>query len=169
VIFESGALRPTGSIVGNANDDDASRYEPHYREISEPDQVQIYEPVLADATGRITTGLLSGVRYIKDNRLLPRGFDKATASSDIAVYGHASDDPDFIAASDTIRYHVALGDVQDPVQISVELNYQTVGFRWAENLKAYDAAEPRRFVSYYEEAAMFSGMHLASTAATIRR
>jgi hypothetical protein len=30
VLFESGALRPDGSVAGNENDADPSRYEPHY-------------------------------------------------------------------------------------------------------------------------------------------
>jgi hypothetical protein len=33
--------------VGNANDEDAVRYEPHYEEIQAADQVQIYESVMA--------------------------------------------------------------------------------------------------------------------------
>jgi hypothetical protein len=167
VVFESGALRPDGSIVGNDNDEDGTRFEPHYREITAANQVQIYEPVLADQNGRLTTGLLSGVRYIKDNRLLPRGFDKATATPDIAVNGEAATDPDFIAATDSIRYRIALPAGRGPLQIDVELMYQSIGFRWAENLKAYDAAEPQRFVRYYADLAAYSGMHLASASTTV--
>ena len=55
--------------------------------IDRPDQVQIYESILGDADSHPTTGLLSAVRYLKDNRLLPRGFDKATADPQIAVFG----------------------------------------------------------------------------------
>jgi hypothetical protein len=51
--------------------DDATRFEPHYLEITRPDQVQLYEAMLG-AHGALTTGLLITVRYIKDNRLLPR-------------------------------------------------------------------------------------------------
>jgi len=40
-VFESGALEPSGLIRGNDNDADAARYEPHYSEITAPDQVQI--------------------------------------------------------------------------------------------------------------------------------
>jgi hypothetical protein len=168
VLFESGALRPNGSIVGNDNDDDATRFEPHYREIDAANQVQIYEPVLADRNGQLTTGLLTGVRYIKDNRVLPRGFDKTTAAADVAVYGEASADSDFIAASDSIRYRVAVPAGRGGLQIDVELNYQSIGFRWAQNLRAYDADEPRRFLRYYEDLAAYSGMRLASTSANVR-
>ena len=47
--------------------------------------------------GGTSTGLIQAVRYLKDSRLLPEGFDKATAHSDVAVYGTARDDPDFTA------------------------------------------------------------------------
>ena len=46
VVFESGKLRPDGSIVGNENDEDPLKFEPHYREITNPDEVEIYEPIL---------------------------------------------------------------------------------------------------------------------------
>ena len=95
VVFESGAVAPTGAIAWNANDEDPARYEPHYDEIRSADQVQIYESVMVDVKGTPTTGLLHGVRYVKDNRLLPRGFDKSTASADVAVHGAAATDADF--------------------------------------------------------------------------
>ena len=78
VIFESGALRPDGSIAGNDNDADPRRFEPHYNEITSGEQVQIYEDIMGDTKGDVTTGLLTAVRYLKDNRLLPQGFDKRT-------------------------------------------------------------------------------------------
>jgi hypothetical protein len=80
-VFESGAVKPDGSVEGNDNDADASRFEPHYTEIRSADQVQIYESIIGDVNGGVTTGLLAGVRYLKDNRLLPRGFDKRTAGA----------------------------------------------------------------------------------------
>jgi hypothetical protein len=150
-IFESGAVNPDGSVSGNDNDADASRFEPHYKEIRSADEVQIYESIIAGVNGEVTTGLLSGVRYLKDNRLLPRGFDKRTADSDVAVVGEAFDDPDFNAPSDRIRYSVSVAGAQGPFVVEAELLYQPIGFRWAENLKAYNnAPEPRRFTRYYE-------------------
>ena len=90
VVFESGALGTDGRIAGNDNDTDPLRFEPHFTEISRTDDVEIYEAIIGDAAGAVTTGLLSGTRYLKDNRLLPRGFDKATAHADIAVVGDAA-------------------------------------------------------------------------------
>jgi hypothetical protein len=34
--------------------------------------------------------------------------------------------------------------------VEAQLLYQPIGYRWANNLKKYDAAEPRRFYSYYD-------------------
>src|SRR6185436_14173108 len=57
-VFESGAFSSSGAIAGNDSDEDPLRLEPHYEEITRPDQVQIYEPILGDISGRTTTGLL---------------------------------------------------------------------------------------------------------------
>jgi hypothetical protein len=163
-IFESGALNPDGSIRGNDNDADASAFEPHYAEITGADQVQIYESIIADASGAVTTGLLSGVRYVKDNRLLPRGFDKRTAEPDIAVHGGALDDGDFGGGADRVRYAIAVAGAQGPFVVEAELLYQPIGYRWANNLKAYgDAAEPRRFTTYYDSMSASSATRLAAT------
>jgi hypothetical protein len=166
VVFESGALRPDGSIVGNDNDADPLKYEPHYREITRADQVEIYEPILKDSDGKVTTGLLHAVGYLKDNRLLPHGFDKATAIADIAVAGGAADDPGFTDKGSTVRYLVSTGGAAGPFKVEAELWYQPIGFRWAHNLAPYQASEPQRMVRYYEAAAGKSAVVLAKAEAT---
>ena len=166
VVFESGALNPDGSIVGNDNDQDPLRFEPHYREITNSQQVEIYEPILKDSQGRVTTGLLNAVGYLKDNRLLPTGFDKVTADKDIAVVGRAADDPGFNDQGSRVRYVVSTGSAPGPFRVKAELWYQPIGFRWAHNLAPYRAKEPQRMVRYYEETSQRSAVVLASAEAT---
>jgi len=166
VVFESGAFRPDGSIEGNDNDADGARWEPHYTEITRPDQVQIYEPIMADSAGRVTTGLLQAVRYVKDNRLLPRGFDKQTAPADIAVRGEAANDADFSGGGDRVTYMVETGQARGPFHVQVKLYYQPIGYRWAHNLRSYNAFEPQRFSGYFEALAAGSGAVLAAAETT---
>jgi hypothetical protein len=165
LVFESGRVEPSGLIVGNDNDIDASTFEPHHAEIRDAGSVQIYESVMVDDAGRVTTGLLSGVRFIKDNRLLPRGFDKATAGPDIAVRGSAEEDADFTGGGDRIRYAVDVSDVPGPLTIEVALRFQPIAFRWARNLGTYDAPETRRFVSYFDSMSTGSSEVLARASA----
>lgn len=167
IVFESGALNPDGSIVGNDNDLDPSRFEPHYSEIPSPDQVQIYESILKDQQGNVTTGLLSAVGYLKDNRVLPYGFDKAGAKEDIRVRGRAESDANFTAEAHRIRYSIALGTMAGPFAVEAELWYQPIGYRWANNLKPYDRApEPSRFNTYYDSMDDDSAIMLARAEAT---
>ena len=168
-IFESGAMAANGSIAGSASDADATTVEPHYEQIDRPDQVQIYESVMVDSSGVPTTGLLTGVRYVKDNRLVPRGFQKESAAAEIAVLGGAASDADFGDGSDRVRYSVEFGARAGPIRVEVELRFQSIGFRWAENLKKYDAAEPRRFTGYYDAMASGSSELLARTFVAVRR
>ncbi len=169
LLFESGAMRQDGSIEGNGNDEDPRALEPHYTEITAPDQAQIYESVIVDVEGEVTTALLRGVRYAKDNRLLPSGFDKVSARADVAVRGHAAADPDFTADGDDVRYRIPIqGDVR-AATVSVRLLFQTIGYRWAQNLRAYDARETDRFVGYYEAHAADSAVVLATAETHLTR
>ncbi len=163
VVFESGAMRPDGSIEGNENDMIGDTYEPHHTTVTRPDEVQVYEAIMVDPQGRVTTGLTSGLRFVKDNRILPRGFDKATADEEIAVRGLALEDSDFQAASDRLKYAVGLDPMAGPFEIVVELWYQPVGYRWAQNLRDYDAMETQRFADYFDSMAQASAVMLAKT------
>ena len=115
----------------------------------------------------MTTGLLSAVSYLKDNRLPPRGFDKRTAPADVAVHGEALADPDFGAGEDRVRYSIDIAGARGPFTIEVQLWYQSIGYRWARNLDGYPAAEPRRFVSYYNQVAPQSALLLTRATRTV--
>lgn len=162
LLFESGAIRPDGSIVGNDNDEDGSRYEPHHALIEGGDQVQIYEAIMVDAGGAPTTALLRGVRFEKDNRLLPIGLEKATAGEDIAVRGGAREDQDFLAGRDRVLFRIPISGNPAGLTVEATLRFQPIGYRWAEELRGYDTFETNRFVGYYEAMSEGSSVALAS-------
>ena len=147
IIFESGGMDGT-MIIGNDNDLDESTYEAHYELITSPDQVQIYEPILGTDTGEVTTALLEAAQYLKDNRLLPSGFDKENASTDIAVYGTALEDVNFQGGGDVVRYEIPVSG--EGFTIIVALRYQPIGYRWAHNFEEDDSGEAQDFMRYFE-------------------
>ncbi|MGD2068680.1 MAG: hypothetical protein PVI57_08420 [Gemmatimonadota bacterium] len=167
-VFESGAVTPEGRIVGNDNDDDPARYEPHHTEITSSGDVQIYEAIMVDSRGDVTTGLIRAVEYRKDSRLTPRGFDKTAAHEDVAVHGAASDDADFGDGRDRVRFAVPVDAGAGPFTVEAELLYQPIGFRWARNLAAYSEPEPRRFVGWFDDMAHASWALLARDRAVLR-
>ena len=166
-VFESGAVRPDGSIVGNDNDADGAKFEPHYSRITQADQVEIYESIMGDSKNRVTTGLVSGNHYLKDNRILPKGFDKGNADPTIAVVGNARGDSRFTGGSHTVSYSVAVPGAAS-YRVSAELLYESIGYRWAHNLEAYDAFEPKRFLGYYRAQSASLAKPVASAAVTVR-
>lgn len=166
VLFESGAVNAQGAIAGNDGDANASSFEPHYSEISQADQVQIYESIMGTPAGSPTTGLLQATQYLKDNRLLPRGFNKATAPAEVGVFGGARDDGDFAGGRDVVRYRVPV-TAGTGVRLDVELRYQPIAYRWAQNLSGYKAEEPQRFVGYYNRLASASSVVVGTAAQVI--
>jgi len=149
IVFESGAIGPDGAISGNDNDADASQYEVHYQTINRADQVQIYEAILQTVDGSVTTSVLSAAGYLKDNRLLPSGFEKAAPYPDIMVRGGAMEDENFLGGGDAVSYLVPLSG-SEPYTVTAELLFQTVGFRWADNLRRAEGTEIDQFLRYYE-------------------
>lgn len=89
-LWVSGRTDPTGVLIGSdgapidgefmwksecARKTAAEqRFQPHYQTISRQDQVQIYQELVRDPRGRLTTSFLSLADVVKDNRLLPRGW-----------------------------------------------------------------------------------------------
>jgi hypothetical protein len=51
--------------------------------------------------------------------------------------------------------------------VDVELRYQSIAYRWAHNLRGYDAPEPKRFVSYYEATSAGSSIVVVKTSARV--
>lgn len=169
VVFESGRLEADGRIRGNDNDADGARFEAHHDEIASPEDVQIYEPILGNPAGGVTTGLIEAVTYLKDNRLLPHGFDKATAGHDIAVAGEAATDANFAGGGDRVRLNAPVGSASGPFSVEVELLYQPIGYRWAQNLGPYKAAmEPSRFLEYYRAMGAASAARLTRAVVQVR-
>jgi hypothetical protein len=148
VVFESGAPNADGSITHNDNDADPASFEPHHLVIDSPEQVQIYEAIMENSGGEVTTALLRGAGYVKDNRLLPLGFE--AGMEEIAVRGRAAEDEDFEGGGDRIQYIVPLSNFQSPLTVRVELLYQSISYRWADNLRQYEATEINRFLSYQQ-------------------
>lgn len=149
VIFESGKQKPDGSIQGNAADSDPLAYEPHYELITQPDQVQIYEGIMQNSDGEVTYTLLRAGSYIKDNRLLPVGTDKDNLPIDIAVYGLAAQDADFVGGSDLVRYQVNTSGYEGPFTVSVELLYETLSYRFVQDLLLDKTELTERFGAYW--------------------
>jgi hypothetical protein len=168
LIFESGAFQPDGRIAGNEQDGNAAGFEPHYTVIDRPEQVQIYEAIMVGANGQPTTGLLTGVRYAKDNRLLPAGFTKAAAGAEIKVHGDADADADFIGGSDVVRYRIEGSATTGPISVTVRLWFQPIGFRWAENLRVYKAPEPERFIRYWDAMKAVSAVVVATAEISVK-
>jgi len=151
VIFESGGYDETGEIFGNENDENPAAYEPHYDLISAPDQVQIYEPIMKDVSGQVTTFQMLASGYLKDNRLLPDGFDKQNPPPVSSVIGEAMQDSSFTGGSDSITYQVQTNGAAGPFTVQVELLYQSVSYRWAKNVLDSQTEESQTFGRMLEQ------------------
>jgi len=147
-VFESGKVNADGSVVGVDSDVDQTLFEPHYDVITSADQVQVYEAIMEDYKGDVTYTLLRGSDYVKDNRLLPNGFNKETAPSDVKVAGSAFTDANFIGGSDEIRYNLS-GLAADNYSVTVELVYQTLAYGFAQDLFKDSAKEVTDFKRLY--------------------
>ena len=65
------------------------------------------------------------------------------------MYGAAINDADFSGSGDQIRYRVDLGDSQGPFTVYAELLYQSIGYRWAQNLAEHPSEESAFFLDAY--------------------
>ena len=152
LVFESGKVNEDGSLVGvdNVVSSAALNFEPHYDEITNSSQVQVYESIMGDNHQKVTHDLLRAVRYLKDNRILPKGFDKTLAPDDIKVVGEALTDDNFRAGSDEITYKIN-GLTGSQFTIEAELLHQPISYAAAKDLFKLEDPEITDFQLMFEK------------------
>lgn len=150
VVFESGGIDTTGKILHNNGDDDPTAFEPHYLAIVQPEQVQIYESIMANANGEIITELMGATEYLKDNRIMPSGQDKFGAVESIQPRGKAVEDEDFQGGVDEIQYAIDLRQETGPFIVTVEVLYQSIAFPWVEAMRGLGSDEVEYFLRLYD-------------------
>jgi hypothetical protein len=130
VLWASGRTNGLGALVVGRTDVvlpteqpdrfPAAGFQPHYQTITQEDQVQIYQEVIEDSQGQVTTSFLHRFDVVKDNRIRPQGYDPRFYDSFSSPYiqalavtpGTAKDDPDYIdparTGADQIEYLIPL-------------------------------------------------------------
>lgn len=129
VLWASGRTNSIGAIIEGVNGpvlptelvlENPQAFQPHYQKITAENQVQIYQEVVADSDGDITTSFLRRVFTIKNNRIRPEGFDPAFFFESSSAFvrelaeipGDAKFDPYYtdpnLTGADIIEYIVTL-------------------------------------------------------------
>lgn len=126
IVFESGRILSDGRVVGEKFP------ERHYDFIDSENKVQIYESVMIDRDGNPTIDLLKARGYVKDNRILPKGFTLSHTHPDTLPVG--VEDDNFSPGYDRITYLVK-GNYTKPLKIRAELYYQTISIQFLEGLQ----------------------------------
>jgi hypothetical protein len=150
IVFESGGTDAVGKIIHNNGDDDPTVFEPHYMAIVQPEQVQIYESIMANASGEVTTELMGAAEYLKDNRIMPAGQDKFGAVESIQPRGKAVGDEDFQGGVDEIQYAIDLREETGPFTVIVEVLYQSIAHPWIEAMRNLGTEEVKQFLRLYD-------------------
>ncbi|MEO7081262.1 MAG: T9SS type A sorting domain-containing protein, partial [Flavobacteriales bacterium] len=138
-----------------------SIYEPHHDVITRSDQVQIYEFVMGDVNGDVTTTLLRAAYRLKDNRIPPIGFTTSHASYDTTrIAGLALMDPNFNHdalgtegnGGDMIHYHIATNGYMGAVEVKTKVYFQQVPPRWNREMFSHNAPRIDAFRAMYAAA-----------------
>ena len=115
-------------------------YQPHYQRITQSNQVQIYQELIKDSAGFLTTSFLRRVQPVKDNRLRPRGFNPKLFLDNPSPYirllgeveGEAANDPFYtdptLTGSDEVHYEIRLppGEIARIARVRATLYSQSI-------------------------------------------
>jgi hypothetical protein len=145
VVWASGRTNSVGAIVRGVTDevlpteffyDPATRkqvYQPHYEIITAENQAQIYEELIEDTEGKITTSFVGLDHPLKNNRLQPKGWRADGPYAEFtAPHGNAEQDPDYdgktgASGIDKLTYRIPLNErARGIVSVRVVLNYQSI-------------------------------------------
>ncbi|MCA9604479.1 MAG: hypothetical protein KC619_02720 [Myxococcales bacterium] len=126
ILWQSGRTHAHGGFIDRAGArlDYPGAYQPHFDVISREDQIQVYEGVLGDLDGEPTRSLLRAAGYLKDNRILPRGWDAGHADAAYTSPIGTAADASFGPGRDEVHYVVRLPE--GAALVRAELVYQAI-------------------------------------------
>ena len=119
-------------------------------EIRSRDEVQIYESIMVDANGAADHRTADGGAIREGQPAVAariRQADRGPGHRGARRGGRRCQFHGMPGTGCVIRSPV---NAPGPFEVEAELLYQPIGYRWANNLKKYDAPEPRRFNGYYD-------------------
>jgi len=156
-VWSSGATNDEGFIVDNSGSILETEYigtsrnmkgpsQPHFygkeHPITSSNQVQIYEELIKDSNGNLTTSFIRRDAIVKENRLLPKGWTREGPAPlsfngeflhSTFPEGDAANDPSYLNGSGTskVRYAIPLSQLPKGVDLSkltvkATLYYQSI-------------------------------------------
>jgi hypothetical protein len=173
VVWASGRTNDLGVLVGPdgqplpteffAADPKTGKqqYQPHHEVIDSEAQAQVYETLIRNKKGELTTSFVRGCETAKDNRLLPRGWKKSGPGPELTgrFLEATHPDPETLkdphyadgSGTDEVTYRIALpaGVNATGLTVRATLYYQAMPPYYLANLfgTAPDGASTRRLHS----------------------
>jgi len=170
-LWGSGDTSPEGVILGENRkplvteffSPKQQTFQPHFwkgnpgNPITSENQVQIYEELVTDPQGQLTTSFIALNEKVKDNRLQPQGWSTAGQfAMETGPAGNAVNDPAYLTTnstgSNTVEYQIPLtGKVANAAVVTATLYYQAIPPYYlrqrAEDAKGVDTQRLQVFVS----------------------
>lgn len=155
-LFASGLTDETFEVLGHDLD-----FEPHYNIIRAEEEVQIYELVMGDVNGDVTTVLERANQPLKDNRLVPKGFTLDDPVYDTTrLAGAVLLDQDFNfdendmegSGTDQVVYRVPLSIFNNDTRITAKVFYQSAPPKWMKEMFDESSAEIDAFRDMFDAA-----------------
>jgi hypothetical protein len=140
VLWESGGTNADGVITDTAGNPLLTEFfspaqqsfQPHFwtgNPITSDQQVQIYEEMVRDPQGQLTTSFLSLDNKVKDNRIQPQGWSSSGPNADITASVGTGADPSYQGGCgcSVVRYQLPLtGGLTSAAKVQATLYYQSI-------------------------------------------
>jgi hypothetical protein len=140
VLWESGGTNADGVITDTAGNPlpteffskTQQTFQPHFwtgNPITSDQQVELYEEMVLDPQGQLTTSFLSLDNKVKDNRIQPQGRSSSGPSADITAAVGTGADPSYQGGCgcSVVRYQLPLtGGLTNAAKVQATLYYQSI-------------------------------------------
>jgi hypothetical protein len=139
VLWESGGTNANGAITDTLGNPLVTEffspaqqtYQPHFwtgNRITSDQQVEIYEEMVLDPQGQLSTSFLSLDDKVKDNRIQPQGWSSSGPNADITQAEGTGADPNYQngCGCSVVRYQIPLTAVPNAAKVQATLYYQSI-------------------------------------------